>query len=104
MKEEAYRRLNYRESIKGQEQELYKTQNGRKGYDTYGIYNVVGPERFLEMANVGPKGVEKFVRDNPKHADAVEHAAVYSFQSPAFRTRKVQKPAPQKNHSTKKNI
>lgn len=89
LKAEAYERMKTQNTIKGADKELYKTQQSRINYDTRTVFNIVGQEAFLKMSSVNKSAVDKFLRDNPQHSDAVENTASFSFASPSFRTRKV---------------
>lgn len=88
-KEDAYVRLENKESVKGKDMELSKSQQGRVYYDSKSIFNIVGQDDFVKIASVGKGGVDKYLRDNPDMAEDIEGAANFAFQAPVFRLRKL---------------
>jgi RecB family exonuclease len=86
-KAEAYERMKQQEKIVGTERELYKTQTSRMNYNPRSVFNVVGQEEYVRMSSVNKSAVDRFIRDNPQHANELEGQASFSFNAPSLRVR-----------------
>jgi hypothetical protein len=91
LKAEAYERMKQSETVCGSERELYKTQSSRVNYDSRTIFEIAGKDAFITMSSVGKAAVDRFLRDNPEHAEEIGRTASFSFLAPSFRTRNIKK-------------
>jgi hypothetical protein len=89
LKAEVYERMKDQAAIVGDEQEIFMVQQSRINYDARTVYKLAGKDAFLRMSSVSKSAVDRFLRDNPEHAEEIKEGASFSFLSPSFRTRKV---------------